>query len=770
MGIEAFVAHLEKSNYIGIFDKVRELVIKNSRYFIFINSKDSTSRSEIIKEFKMAYPNGYSKQPELIVFYHNKHRNKRKSLEFNKQIGFDVSAYNQQDFTDKYELSSVARELFDSLRGKSSDSTGSTESRTKGKKEPAHGNLFPKQNEFFVGRNREISKLRSLLGSHNSAIVTGLGGVGKGTLIYRFINSLKFEHIISIYMTSKTGIKHIIDIFNREFGTEYDSLDELHRYLNTQKSVLVFVDNYEIISNHIFSNRPSISQDVIHLHNFFASIPNNKIKLIISSRNRLNDLNIPTLELEGLSKEDGTDLFLSLIENNSWRIKSVPRNRVEEIVSELEGHPLAIKLLSNSYLGGGKSELESIYSELIRLKNKLTLNLKDRSLKASFDYSFNKLSKSNKELLLQMKTLISPFSEDLFSNVFSRKEKSLSILGISHFIKEYPLDMNTNEKRIMYDFHSLIRSYLNEKSSKMFPEVAEHISEYYQRFLKKVIDRLEIGVYYVDLKIIKEIVSKTPDDISVSIERINDPKRKSEVYDIYAIILFKIRHINKSFEIRNICIKLDTDSENYPYLADDYRELSNNYQVIKNWNLALLYAENALNQYLNLDQSNNNIPVMHLNLAQIHLKLKNIEKAEEYMKLVKYSDLYKNDYKMQSGLFTLEGQLSIKRGDYLQAVDQFTKAKNLDLKINKPELVINDLTNIAFCHKKIGTTCLAERLYVEALVCSEEIDDPVLALRCYYGLTSISGENQQKYETDVKNTIKEIQRRGLVFTYMDLII
>lgn len=774
LGITAFVAHIERSRYAHDFDAVRNSVIMNSKLFIFINTRDSLSRPEIIKEFQMAYPNGYIEPPQLIVFFHNRNGSLRSSQYFDEQIKFKLDSYNQQDFFNIYDLSSVARELFDEIK-KVNFADALPRPKLQIKKENLDLTI-PKRNEVFMGRQTESIQLKSLLESHNAVMVTGMGGIGKSTLVYHSLKSIEFLHFLYIPLTPKVTVNFLLDKFSKEFGKNFDTLDDLLRYLESREKVIIFVDNYEIISNYLVSDKQFIPSEIKNLHQFFSSVFNDKIKLIISSRNQINNLNVQIMELKGLSGEDGFNLFFKLLENNSFKIKNIPKSLVEDIVTEIEGHPLAIKLLANSYYGGGESELISLYKNINDLKSKLEVNLRDRSLRASFDYSFKKLSANNKELLLKMKTFKSPFSEAAFAYAFKDRTNNLHRLKTSHFIREDIIYGKTaNESILIYDFHFLIRTFLDEKSPEGYKETEQKITEYYQKFINQTYSELKMGIFSASLKIADHIINKTPDDISAVIDRIEDPKSRTIFCDTYATMLLKIKHIKKSFEIRRYAIELDLKSNNILFLADDYRALSNCYSAIGNYDLGIEEGKNALRYYLQLYEAGDlsqrkNIVMMHLNLAYFHFKNDSITDLEKHLKASRTFGLDEDDDQEKLQLRSVEALLFMSKKDYLNAIKYFSEAMEIEKKTNQLDLVINDLCMIAVCYKRSNDIKMAENKYLKALEYCDQLDNPVLTLRCYNGLSKLSNDHEMRYRQSVKAAKEEIQKRGLMYSVSDLIL
>jgi hypothetical protein len=168
-GISAFVAHIERNTYSDDFERVRREVINNCDTFIFINTINSLSRPQIIEEFRLAYPNGYSESPKLHIFYQSVIGNKRSSLEFEKAIGFEqnkILTYNQHDFDSDDQLSTRARQLFDKK-----ELTGTSNSANFGN--PQETSVEIVKHGVFLGREDEISDITHILKENKIVSIIG---------------------------------------------------------------------------------------------------------------------------------------------------------------------------------------------------------------------------------------------------------------------------------------------------------------------------------------------------------------------------------------------------------------------------------------------------------------------------------------------------------------------------------------------------------------------------------------------------------------------
>jgi hypothetical protein len=81
-GINAFVAHIEKNNYVGNFEEAIDNIIENCTYFILLLNIDTLERRQVIRECKKAYPNGLKEHPKFVILREDIEHVERKSEKF----------------------------------------------------------------------------------------------------------------------------------------------------------------------------------------------------------------------------------------------------------------------------------------------------------------------------------------------------------------------------------------------------------------------------------------------------------------------------------------------------------------------------------------------------------------------------------------------------------------------------------------------------------------------------------------------------------------
>jgi hypothetical protein len=252
IGMEVFVAHLKRNTYSEYFDRVRQTVIDSCKYFIFINTYDALNREQIVKEFKMAYPNGLTEMPKPIVIRYSATDVQYSNPEFERATGFSLNDFNQASFTNYSEFVKVVIALFDKQ----------FDQAFKPRLKCLKPKLFDNEKTIFCGREQELSELIELLSSEKQSItLVGEGGIGKSALAFKAIHRCenKFDCIIQVPLDSRITYSKFLTIIGRGLGIENELAtieDEKTRaqvisdLMSRIDRGLIFYDGYESISDH----------------------------------------------------------------------------------------------------------------------------------------------------------------------------------------------------------------------------------------------------------------------------------------------------------------------------------------------------------------------------------------------------------------------------------------------------------------------------------------------------------------------------------------
>jgi len=204
---------------------------------------------------------------------------------------------------------------------------------------------IPQINQETIVYRKEVEFIADILNRKNSVIITGLGGVGKTTLValYLHIHSAKY--------------KNIRRYFYREFNNPEEQINKLVYELNQieGKSILV-IDDIDSETG------------LLLLSNLCESI-NKNWDIILVSRYINQNLRIPIFSLNTLNKAEAHELIkkrLASFYNN------LNENEIYQLLDYLGNLPLAISLVSELI----KRYPPSAFPELVdKISNNIYWNL-----------------------------------------------------------------------------------------------------------------------------------------------------------------------------------------------------------------------------------------------------------------------------------------------------------------------------------------------------------------------------------------------------------
>ena len=216
---------------------------------------------------------------------------------------------------------------------------------------------FPAANSFFVGRNAELTEISEYLEQNNVLFITGVGGIGKSSLVKKFIALNKSEYDVIAYLeydgnfqrtfTDDTQLQ--ISTINKLTG---ESLDNYYsrklkhfKLICTGKKVLFVLDNYTGRMTKPLSEIISCGYDTI-----------------IVSRNQPPKNSFSFIQIDAIS--DTCELFRLITLNLERKLTDDEKACFEEIIRLTEGHTLVLELIARQ-IAAGKFDIGTAL-ELIR--------------------------------------------------------------------------------------------------------------------------------------------------------------------------------------------------------------------------------------------------------------------------------------------------------------------------------------------------------------------------------------------------------------------
>lgn len=327
---------------------------------------------------------------------------------------------------------------------------------------PALSSL-PMQATAFFGRQRELAEINNLIKNPDCRLLTlfGPGGVRKTRLAIEAAQQANPAD--GVYFVNLTPVTSPLNVASAIVQTlkcyAKNSQDEelsLKQFLATRQILLV-LDNFE----HLLSGAPLLSR-------LLEAAPN--LMLLVTSRERLNlkeewvfdteGLDYPdSIHIEGWQTYSAIQLFINSARHVDHDFKIDPFNQkpIVEICKLAGGMPLAIELAAswvdmldcNDILREIQNSLDFLTTESRSLPER------QRSLRAVFEYTWNRLSAEEQDNLSCLSIFTGPFTLDA-----AQKIAGTSIHHLRGLMNKALLRRPEN---LIFDIHELIRQFAHQK-------------------------------------------------------------------------------------------------------------------------------------------------------------------------------------------------------------------------------------------------------------------------------------------------------------------
>jgi predicted ATPase/tetratricopeptide (TPR) repeat protein len=395
-----------------------------------------------------------------------------------------------------------------------------------------------------IGREREIAELKTLLEERRFVTLLGPGGVGKTRLAAQVAHDLGDEyrhgsHLVPLIAVSSTDLapSAIADVLGLRFSGQQDSKTQLLEALR-ERHLLLVLDSFE----HLVAGAALVAEIVQHAQN---------VRVLVTSRERLNITDETTLEIHGLAitrrvdakndEQPAVRLFLDLVRRSDphFTLSGNDQQFVDRICSLMGGLPLGIALAASMVR---VLSCREIAEELERDVDTLTTSLRDvperhRSLRAVFDQSWALLGDAERSALMRLSVLRGGFRRDAGTYVGAAP---LSTLGS---LVDKSLIQRSASGR--FEIHDVVRQF-SELRLKDQPNVWQSAedarSEWFARYLHEREVRLVSQDLYATLDEIAEHIESIRAGWQHAIERGRDDLVADYAFGLYRFYAVRGRY------------------------------------------------------------------------------------------------------------------------------------------------------------------------------------------------------------------------------------
>ena len=344
----------------------------------------------------------------------------------------------------------------------------------------------------FVGREPELASLNQLLLDPQCRLLTlaGPGGIGKTRLAIEVAAQCKDTFPDGVWLVSLAPLRSpaflvsaIADALNVKLQDTADPQKQLLHALREKKALLI-LDNAEHLLEGV---------------GLFAEIlkASSQIKLLVTSRERLNLLSEWVFEIQGLpvptssqmeqfEQYSSVKLFLQSARRTQadFKLPEAERQWVVRICQIVEGLPLGIELAAAWV---NLLSCEEIAREIEQNLGFLAASLRDlpgrhRSLRATLDHSWNLLNPQEKTILSRLSVFRGSFQREAAEEVCGAG------LGVLSSLKSKSLLRRTDAGR--YDLHELIHQYAGARLAED-PNEYERLKDQHAKYFARRLSEWE---------------------------------------------------------------------------------------------------------------------------------------------------------------------------------------------------------------------------------------------------------------------------------------
>ena len=321
----------------------------------------------------------------------------------------------------------------------------------------------------FVGRQREISDIQRLLATTRLLTLIGPGGVGKTRLALRTAARAKAEYPNGVHVAELAATTHA-DLVGHAVAFRLGITQEQHRSVSDSlvdalrlKTMLLVLDNCE----HLVQACAEL------VHTLLRGCPG--LRILATSREPLGVesetiWSVPPMALaasdaplQAQTESDAVRLFLDRVRavRPDFVLDERTASAVLGICRALEGMPLALELAAARMRVMEPDEVRARLSQALPLltASSRTAPPRQRTMRATLDWSYALLSEDEQRLLAQLAVFIGGWTLQAAEEVFAADVLNV----LTSLVDKSLVAVERHDRRSRYRFLEPVRQYAEER-------------------------------------------------------------------------------------------------------------------------------------------------------------------------------------------------------------------------------------------------------------------------------------------------------------------
>lgn len=366
---------------------------------------------------------------------------------------------------------------------------------------PGVFSMLPTSLTSFIGRERELRLLDSMLRKPNVRLITltGPGGIGKTRLALEIANRLARERVFAdgihfIGLETVDSADFVVSAIARIFGIREKAGEELLNTLKEhlrEKHLLLILDNFE----HVHAARDQVL-DILKSASGLKTLVTTRARLDLYGEHNFEvpPLSLDSTEEDGLPLSEAIQLFAERAQAAQPYFEITPENAdaVRQICDRLDGLPLAIELAAVQSRRFTPDELlKRLESRLaVLIDGQSNLPTRYKTLLAAIDWSYRLLDAHERRLFVSLSVFNGSFSLAAVEAVYARDsqqkervaKKLLSLQNKSLLTAQWSESGNETRYTLLGAFREYAAQQLDRREAE---ELGRRHADYFVRLLEQ---------------------------------------------------------------------------------------------------------------------------------------------------------------------------------------------------------------------------------------------------------------------------------------------